>query len=84
MLPGKENPMTHFKPRQDAVWLNNPPRRYVPTVYGQQVGNTIWVTTWKQFREVGGELHYSEDQTEIVLTLPEGHKFGIRFQEPQS
>lgn len=71
--------MSHFTPRSDAVWHAG--RRYVPTVYGQHSGNTQWVGSWDEFRAAGGVAHYNEDQTEIVLTLPEGFKFGIRFQD---
>ncbi len=66
------------RPRDDAVKLPDG-RYYVPTVYGQQDGNTVWIDTWEQFREVGGGMCWSEDQTEIELQLPVGHKFSIRF-----
>lgn len=74
--------MTHFKPRDDAVWHNG--RRMVPTIYGQATGgNTRWVGTWDEFRAAGGIVHFNGDQTELYLTLPEGWKFGIGFQQPQ-
>ncbi len=67
--------MTHYSPRQDAEWHHG--RRYVPTS-----PLTHWVNSWEEFREVGGAIHFSEDQTEVVLTLPESFKFGIRFMKP--
>lgn len=73
--------MQHLVHRPDAVWLHNPRRLYVPTVWGEKSGNTVWVSTWEQFRAVGGVKNFSEDQTEITLTLPEGHKFSIQFQQ---
>jgi hypothetical protein len=70
--------MSHYKPRGDAVWHRG--RRYVPTIWGQKEGgNTQWVGTIEEFRAAGGEFHFNEDQTEIVLTLPDGFKFGIGF-----
>lgn len=71
--------MTH-KPRADAIWLDNPRRPYVPTVYGQAQGNTKWISTWDEFTNAGGIAVYSEDQTEITLTLPEGFKFSCRWR----
>jgi hypothetical protein len=70
--------MTHFKSRDDAVWHRG--RRIVPTIYGQPEGNTKWVGTWEEFIAAGGCTHFNEDQTEIVLTLPAGWKFGCRFR----
>ena len=66
--------------RDDTVTHNG--RQIVPTVYGSKDGtNTKWVQSWAEFRSVGGVCHFSEDQTEITLTLPEGWKFGIRFNQ---
>jgi hypothetical protein len=59
-------------PREDAV--KHMGRFLVPTT-----PETVWVDTWEQFRAVGGGMCWSEDQTEIELTLPVGHKFSIRF-----
>lgn len=59
-------------PREDAVQYMG--RYIVPTS-----DQTIWVDSWEQFREVGGQMCWSEDQTEIELTLPVNHKFSIQF-----
>lgn len=75
-----EETMSHFKPRGDAIWLQNPQRLFVPTVYGEREGNTRWVNSWPEFEAAGGCQHFNEDQTEIVLTLPDGWKFAIGFQ----
>lgn len=72
--------MSHYSPREDAVWHRG--RRFVPTIYGQESGNTRWVGSWIEFRAAGGVAHFNEDQTEIVLTLPPGFKFGIKFEDP--
>lgn len=74
--------MTHYKPREDAIWHRG--RRIVPTVYGEREGNTQWVSNWDEFKTAGGITHFNEDQTELVLTLPSGWKFGIRFQDKPS
>jgi hypothetical protein len=71
--------MSHYKPRSDAVWHAG--RRYVPTIWGQPEGNTRHVDTWEEFQEAGGCCHFNEDQTEVVLTLPEGVKFSCRFMD---
>lgn len=73
----KRNMKTHHTPRADAVDWNG--RDYVPTVYGQKEGNTIWVGSWTEFRAVGGCTNFNEDQTEVTLTLPVGHKFSVGF-----
>ena len=73
--------MSHFKPREDAVWHSG--RRFVPTIYGQHEGNTQWVATQEEFRAAGGCTTFSEDQTEIYLTLPAGWKFSIQFNRPE-
>lgn len=70
--------MQHFKQRDDAVWINNPRRQYVPTS-----DETKWVGNWEEFRAAGGVAHFSEDQTEVVLTLPAPYKFGIQFQRAE-
>lgn len=68
---------THVARREDAViWDGGD---YVPTIYGQESGNTVWVTSLAQLQEVGGRITFNEDQTEVWLTLPEGHKFGIQM-----
>jgi hypothetical protein len=74
--------MTHYKQREDAIWIGHGAsrREYVPTVYGERTGNTVWIDSIEQLREAGGGMHWSEDQTEIVLTLPPGHKFSIQFE----
>lgn len=66
--------MSHFKHRDDAEWHNG--RRVVPSRPG-----TVYVSTWAEFRQAGGVQNFNEDQTEIVLTLPSGYKFGIQFQD---
>lgn len=70
--------MSHYKLREDAIWHAG--RRYVPTIYGEASGNTQWVSTMNELRTAGGTMHFNEDQTEIVLTLPPGWKFSIRFE----
>lgn len=67
--------------RNDAVLHNG--RYLVPTMYGRTSGNTKWVHDLDGFRSAGGCAHYSEDQTEVTLSLPEGFKFSIRFNEKQ-
>jgi len=67
----------HHKPRRDAVIVGGAgrqPRRYVLTTDA-----TIWVGTWEEFRKAGGCRHWNEDQTEIVLTVPEPYKLSIKF-----
>jgi hypothetical protein len=71
---------THHLIREDAVWHDGRP--YVPTLWGRESGNTKWVATWDEFHAAGGRMHFNEDQTEIVLTLPEGSKFSTKFREP--
>jgi hypothetical protein len=39
----------------------------------------VWVHTIAELRAVGGLMQFNEDQTEILLALPPGHKFSIRF-----
>lgn len=73
---------THHLRRPDAVWHRG--RAYVPTVYGEKTGNTKWVGSWDEFRAAGGVAHFNEDQTEIVLTLPAGFKFGCNFQQDRT
>lgn len=68
--------MSEF-PREDAV--KHQGRYIVPTIYGK----TVWVDTWEQFRKVGGVMCWSEDQTEIELTLPVNHKFSIQFMRKE-
>jgi hypothetical protein len=60
--------------RDDAIKHSG--RYYVPTT-----DQTKWVSNWTEFLEAGGNVCFSEDQTEIELLLPEPYKFGIRFQE---
>lgn len=67
--------VTHVAQRDDAV--NHNGRDYVPTIYGEKEGNTVWVDNLAMLRAVGGIVHFNEDQTEIWLTLPVGHKFSI-------
>lgn len=71
------------QPRADAVMIGDSAgsRPYVPTIYGtgDPEKDTVWVDSWEQFREVGGVMCWSEDQTEIELTLPVRHKFSIQF-----
>ena len=69
--------VTHVRRRSDAVIHHG--REYVPTVYGQESGNTVWVDTIDQLFDVGGLVIFNEDQTEIHLTLPTSHKFSIRM-----
>lgn len=71
------NHCTHTRQREDAVQYNG--RDYVPTIYGQPEGNTVWVDSLKKLCEVGGTICFNEDQTEIHLTLPVGHKFSIQM-----
>ncbi len=71
------NGPTHHVQRDDAVLHNN--RTYVPTR-----DDTKWVHDWDAFKTAGGGIHFNYDQTEIVLTLPEGFKFSTRFQHTQS
>lgn len=71
--------MTHFKSRDDAVWHQG--RRFVPTQWGHrdERENTKFCDSWESFRALGGVVHFNEDQTEVILTLPEGCKFSCRF-----
>jgi hypothetical protein len=70
-------------PREDAITIGEGHNRrlFVPTVYGtgDPTRDTIWVDSWEQFRSVGGKMCWSEDQTEIELSLPVRHKFSIQF-----
>ncbi len=68
---------THVEARDDAVIQNG--REYVPTIYGQESGNTVWVDSIEQLRAVGGKICFNADLTEIHLTLPVGHKFSIKM-----
>lgn len=65
--------------REDAVKYNG--RYIVPTIYGtgDPERDTVWVDSWEQFLAVGGQMCWSEDQTELELTLPVRHKFSIQF-----
>lgn len=76
--------ITHHKQRADAVIIGrgHSRREYVPTIWGEKEGNTQFAETFEQFRAAGGGMHFNEDQTEIVLTLPVGWKFGIKFMNP--
>jgi hypothetical protein len=71
------NHCTHVYAREDAVIHNG--REYVPTVWGQEEGNTVYVSNMQEFLAAGGKICFNEDQTEIHLVLPVGHKFGITF-----
>jgi hypothetical protein len=75
--------MTHHKQRADAIVIGRDHlrREFVPTIWGEKEGNTKFVSTLKEFRAAGGGMHFNEDQTEIVLTLPEGWKFSIKFPD---
>lgn len=74
---------THVRRREDAVIHNG--REFVPTVYGQDAGNTVWVDSLEKLTAVGGSITFNEDQTEIWLSLPKDHKFSIQmFKEPQA
>lgn len=68
---------THVKRRDDAVIHSG--RDFVPTIYGQESGNTVFVANLEQLHSCGGQITFNEDQTEIWLTLPEGHKFSIQM-----
>lgn len=72
---------THVFQRTDAIKIGSGPmlRDFVPTVYGEDEGNTKWVSSISEMIAVGGQMCFNEDQTEIYLTLPAGYKFGIRF-----
>jgi hypothetical protein len=61
--------------REDAIEHNG--RYIVPTR-----PDTAWVATLGEFKAAGGIIHFSEDQTEITLTLPVGSKFSIKFLRP--
>lgn len=63
------------RPREDAVKVPNHGRYLVPTT-----NDTVWIDNWEDFRRVDGVMCFSEDQSEIELQLPVGHKFSIRFQ----
>lgn len=74
----KQSPLHN---RGDAVVHQG--RWYVPTIYGQRSGNTVWVDSIDQLRTVGGRVCFSEDQTTVTLVLPVGHKFSIKlFEQP--
>jgi hypothetical protein len=65
---------THVRARDDAIILGGPfVREYVP----DGPGDIVWVDSLDQLRAVGGNVGFNEDQTEIHLTLPVGHKFSI-------
>ena len=72
------------RPREDAVEYMG--RWIVPTVYGtgDPERDTIWIDSWEQFREVGGQMCFSEDQTSVELTLPVRHKFSIQFMRKEA
>ncbi len=59
---------THTAARPDAVIYNG--REFVPTA-----NETVWVDTLAQLRAVKGDICWNEDQTEVWLRLPAGHKF---------
>lgn len=75
-------------PREDAITIGYGASRrpFVLTVYGtgDPERDTIWVDSWEQFRAVGGQMCWSEDQTEIELSLPVRHKFSIQFMRKES
>ncbi len=64
--------------RDDAIWHAG--REYVPTTPDTRYVNG----DWSEFVAAGGIIHFNEDQTEIVLTVPEGVKFGIKFMDKDS
>lgn len=59
--------------REDAVEHRG--RYFVPTTSA-----ITWISSWADFKRVGGVMCWSQDQTEIELSLPVGHKFSIDFQ----
>jgi hypothetical protein len=60
--------------RADAIYHSG---RYIcPTS-----SETKYVSNWAEFEAAGGQICFSEDQTEITMRLPEPYKFGIRFQQ---
>lgn len=67
---------THQYQRDDAVKTGSGAsfRDYVPTT-----DETKWIGTWADFRAARGMVGFNEDQTEICLHLPVGHKFSIQF-----
>lgn len=64
-----------LRPREDAE-RNSAGRYVVATTL-----STKWINSWEEFRACGGVRAFSEDQTEIELQLPVGHKFSIKFGE---
>lgn len=42
---------------------------------------TKWVSNWAEFKAAGGQVCFTEEQTEIELLLPEPYKFSIKFQD---
>ena len=76
--------MTTKTIREDAVEHNG--RYIVPTIYGtgDPSRDTIWIDTWAAFKACGGVTCWSEDQTEIELTLPVRHKFSIQFMRNEN
>ncbi len=72
---------THVKRRPDAVIIKG--RELVPTVWGEKEGNTIWIDGLADMFRVGGIMTNNEDQTEVWLTLPPGHKFGCGAFKPE-
>lgn len=73
--------VTHTKLRDDAIVHGG--RWMVPTVYGEESGNTQWVETLTELREAGGTATFNADQTEVWLTLPVGYKFSIKMLEQE-
>lgn len=74
--------LTHMTPRDDAVLIGTSGldrRLFVPTTW-----ETKWVRNWDEFRAADGKALWNEDQTEIVLSLPPGHKFSCSFNREDS
>lgn len=63
----------NVRERKDGVWHLG--RHIVPTS-----SETRWIGSLAEYVALTGKMsQFSEDQTEITLTLPEGYKFGIGF-----
>ena len=62
---------THIAAREDAVIHMG--REFVPTT-----NETKYVSSLAEMIAAGGTICFNEDQTEIYLTLPVGHKFSIK------
>lgn len=58
--------------RPDAV-------RYMGRLIVPTSEATLWVADWAEFKDAKGVCTFSEDQTEITLSLPEPYKFSIGF-----